>query len=405
MFAWERRALGFVQRHIYWFAAGLVLLISLYIRYSFWPLVSNDIIAMKRWLRAAQSGGMTEMLKDIDYSAFYCYLFYILSKLRLPVTSYTLIKIPFVVFEYLCIGACTLLAYRFSDRHKQRNAFTVFTLLCLSPVMVLNAAGWGQCDTMYTLFIVLCLLALHEKKPVWAMIWYGIALSLKLQAVLVFPALLLMWFVRRERSFLWFLLLPLIVWVSGLPLAAFGGGLFYNLREYLFHGTSQQYWATKNYPGFYALFGSLLDPYQQKDYAHIYMFMKLGFGLAIGVIALMYVNLIRRNIRLEKENLVLLFAWTALTAVFFMPHMHERYGMIGEVLLLCYAALRNKTVYYGAWLLSAIVTVFAYKVFLYDATVAPQQIGAYVNLGILVLLSRELLTARIPSGESALAAG
>ena len=48
MFTWERRALGFVQRHIYWFAAGLVLLISLYIRYSFWPLISNDIIAILR---------------------------------------------------------------------------------------------------------------------------------------------------------------------------------------------------------------------------------------------------------------------------------------------------------------------------------------------------------------------
>ena len=73
--------------------------------------------------------------------------------------------------------------------------------------------------------------------------------------------------------------------------------------------------------------------------------------------------------------------------------MHERYGMMGEVLLLCYAALRNKTEFYVAWVLSTIVTVFSYKGFLVDGTITPQQIGAYVNLAILLLLSRELLLA------------
>ena len=74
MFTWERRALAFVQKHIYWFAAGLVLLLSLYARYSFWPMISNDMNAMKRWLVAAQKGGMTALIKNIDYSAIYCYL-------------------------------------------------------------------------------------------------------------------------------------------------------------------------------------------------------------------------------------------------------------------------------------------------------------------------------------------
>lgn len=393
MFTWERRALAFVQKHIYWFAAGLVLLLSLYARYSFWPMISNDMNAMKRWLVAAQKGGMTALIKNIDYSAIYCYLFYGLSKLHLPMTNYGLIKLLFVGFEYLCIGACSLLVYRFSTKHRERNAFTVFTLLCLSPVMVLNAAGWGQCDAMYTLCVILCLIALSGNRPVWAMVWYSIALSLKLQAIFVFPALLLVWFLRRDKSFFTFLLIPLIIWVIGLPLIFFGGGPFYSLREYFYHTTSQGFWVTKNYPGFYALFGEMLNPNSLKDYSILYMFMKVGTVLCIGVLVLMYVNLIRRNLQTDRESLVLLFAWTALTAVFFMPHMHERYGMMGEVLLLCYAALRNKTEFYVAWVLSTIVTVFSYKGFLVDGTITPQQIGAYVNLAILLLLSRELLLA------------
>ena len=398
MFKWERRLYDTVEKHVLWVAAGAVLLLSLYARYRFWPLMNTDLVAMGKWVDAAREGGMRGMLAQIDYSAVYCYLFYLLSKLPLPLTTYGEIKLLFVGFEYLCIGACSLLVWRLSQKHKDRNAFAVFSLLCLSPVMVLNAAAWGQCDAMYTLFIVLSILLLIDRRTAWAFVVYGVALSLKLQAIFVLPAFLLVWFMRREKSILYFLILPAVVWLIGLPLAFFGGGLFFSFAEYTKHGASQLFWATKNYPGFYALFGALLDPFQVKEEAQLYMFMGYGAALCLGSLTAMYAVLVRRKTELSGQTLPLLFAWTALVAVFTMPYMHERYGMAGEVLLLCYAVLRGRPAGYAAWVASTAAIVAAYSGFLLQNAIIPQQIGAFVNLGVLAFLTVELLSAA-PAAE------
>jgi len=285
-----------------------------------------------------------------------------------------------------------LLVYQLSVKEdRKRSAFTVFAFLCLSPVMVLNAAGWGQCDTMYTLFVVLSVLMLSKDRPVWAMVMFGIALCFKLQAIFALPALLLYWLIQQKKSFLYFLLLPAIVWLMGVPLVFFGASPFFSFTAYGAQGGSQLFWATKNYPGFYALFGDILNPFKYTDYTHFYMFIRYGLVLCLGVLVTMYTVLLKRKAVLEKQNLVLLFAWTALACVFFLPYMHERYGMMGEVLLLCYAVLQNKAKYYLLWVLATLATVFAYSNFLFDEKITPQQIGAFVNLGILWILTLDLI--------------
>lgn len=211
MLKWERYAIEYLKKHILWFGAGAILLVSLYARYSFWSLINSDLTTMGSWVEAARSGGIRAMLGKVDYSAIYFYLFYGLSHLPLPLTTYGMVKLLFVGFEYLCIGACTLLVYQLSAKEdRTRSAFTVFAFLCLSPVMVLNAAGWGQCDTMYTLFVVLSVLMLSKDRPVWAMVMFGIALCFKLQAIFALPALLLYWLIQQKKSFLCFCCFPLL---------------------------------------------------------------------------------------------------------------------------------------------------------------------------------------------------
>jgi hypothetical protein len=51
-----------------------------------------------------------------------------------------------------------------------------------------------------------------------------------------------------------------------------------------------------------------------------------------------------------------------------------------------------------AWLASTAATVAAYSGFLLQNAIIPQQIGAFVNLGVLVLLTCELLRA-VPAAE------
>ncbi|NLI20686.1 MAG: DUF2029 domain-containing protein [Clostridiales bacterium] len=399
MTKWERAALTHVKKHILRYGAAAVFLLSLWMRYSFWPLLNSDLVTMGSWVDAAREGGFRALLAKIDYSPAYAYLFFLLGQLPLPLTSFGLVKLMFVGFEYLCIGACVMLVYRLSDREERAGrAFAVFALLSLSPVMVLNAAAWGQCDAMYTLFVVLCVLMLVKNRPIPALLFYAVALCLKLQAVFVLPALLLYWLTQAKKSFLYLLVLPALVWLSGLPLAFFGEGPWAAFSTYGAQGGSQLFWVTKNYPGFYALLGSMLDPFAHTDYGYFYLFIRYGLGLCAAALVAPCALLVRRGARLEGRDLVLLFAWTALVCAFFLPYMHERYGMMGETLLLCWVALRKKPLYYGLWVASTVVTVFAYGNFLFEERIVPQQIGAFVNLGILMVLTAELLKpAEVPA--------
>ncbi len=400
MFTWEKKTITFIHRHILWFAGAAILLLSLYARYSFWSLTNSDLVTMGTWVETARTGGIRGMLETVDYSALHLYLFYLLSRLSLPLTTYGLIKLLFVGFEYLCIGACATLVYRLSKPEtRTHNAFAAFTLLCLSPVMVLNAAGWGQCDAMYTLFVVLCVWMLAENRPVWAMVLFGVALCVKLQAIFALPALLLLWFMQRKKSFLYFLILPAVLLAIGLPLTLFGASPLYSFTAYFSQGDSQLFWVTKNYPGFFALWGKMLDPYQFTDYAHFYMFIRYGIALTVGALVCMYTVLLKRGANIQKQNIALLFAWTALVTVYFLPHMHERYGMLGEVLLLCYAALRGKPKYYLLWVLATLVSMFSYGSFLFIEQIVPQQLGAFVNLGILCVLSLDLVRETTPKPD------
>ncbi len=388
---WESRLLTWIHRRILWLGGAAVLLLSLYARYSFWSLNNSDIATLASWVGLAREGGFAAMLAQVDYSPVYYYLFFVLSRLPLPLTDAGLVKLLFVGFEYLCIGACAVLLYRLSaPERKGGNAFVAFALLCLSPVMVLNAAGWGQCDATYTLFVVLSVLAVMRDRPAGAAVLFGLALCFKLQAVFALPAFLYVWFTRREKSFLYLLLIPLVIWLMGLPLALFGASPMIGFSVYWTQGNSQVFWVTKNYPGFYALLGALLDPFQVGDYTHLYMFIRYGLALCAGVVGTVYVVLLRRGAVFEKSAMPLLYAWTALACVFFLPHMHERYGMMGEVFLLCYAVARGKPVYYLLWVLATAMSTLSYGDFLFMEQITPQQVGAYVNLGILFVLTVEL---------------
>ena len=65
----------------------------------------------------------------------------------------------------------------------------------------MNGAMWAQCDMMYVTFLLLCALFFYKEKYVASFLWLGVAFSLKLQAVFLCPALLILYVVRK-RSFL-----------------------------------------------------------------------------------------------------------------------------------------------------------------------------------------------------------
>ena len=64
---------------------------------------------------------------------------------------------------------------------------------------MLNSAAWGQCDSIYAAFCLGSLYFLLRGRTWWACVFFGLALSFKLQAIFFLPALLIVLVVNRQR--------------------------------------------------------------------------------------------------------------------------------------------------------------------------------------------------------------
>ena len=70
---------------------------------------------------------------------------------------------------------------------------------------------------MYVTFLLLCTLFFYKEKYVLSFIWLGVAFSLKLQAVFLCPALLILYVVRKKFSALNFLWMPAMLEAFAIP--------------------------------------------------------------------------------------------------------------------------------------------------------------------------------------------
>ena len=73
--------------------------------------------------------------------------------------------------------------------------------------------------------------------------------------------------------------------------------------------------------------------------------------------------------------------------------MHERYGMVGEVLLLCWALCLRRPRGFVYVILSVLPVMSAYAYYLFKASFFSLQLGGAMNLVLFLLLTWELVCA------------
>jgi Gpi18-like mannosyltransferase len=67
--------------------------------------------------------------------------------------------------------------------------------------VLFNSAAWGQCDGIYTCFIIMSLFYLLRERDILSMAMFGMAFAVKLQAVFFAPFVLVMLLqVRSEEK-------------------------------------------------------------------------------------------------------------------------------------------------------------------------------------------------------------
>ncbi|MEG0513703.1 MAG: glycosyltransferase 87 family protein, partial [Clostridia bacterium] len=197
MMKWEEKLRAWLMAHVLWLGAAAVLLLGLFLRYTYLPLLVADVEFLNApWFDAIKAGGMAAVLEpslQYNYSPLHLYLWTLAT--LLPWDTYTVLKLVSITMEMLLCAACVvLLRTLLPKQNKKLGSFVGFTLLWLNPVLLWNAAGWGQADASFALFCVLALWLLLKEKPAWALAALGVALAWKLQAIFLLPLFMMAYF-------------------------------------------------------------------------------------------------------------------------------------------------------------------------------------------------------------------
>ena len=262
-----------------------------------------------------------------DYTLPYQTFVLLMSKTGInPLYGYKLFS---VFFDYLLATGSAILVHMITgkeDHYQKYKAFAAFAIVLLSPLVTLNSASWAQCDAIYTSFIVLCLICLEKKQYFLMFVVYGLAFSFKQQAILLLPFVFLVWFVTRAFSLLYFAIIPLVMEITAIPGLLAGHSLETPFSIYLDQQAEFPHSMTLNYPGFFSLLA------EDMSTPNVPFFKTWQILFTASILLILCAFLYLKKVTLSSKMMVVCAFITTYTCVLFLPVMHERYGMIYEIL-------------------------------------------------------------------------
>ncbi|WP_158883221.1 glycosyltransferase 87 family protein [Amycolatopsis anabasis] len=325
---------------------GLVagaIVIAILVRVAMFGHESFDyIVFFKRWYDFITANGGFGALKHSfsDYNVPYLYLIAALT--YPPIPALAGIKTISVIFDLvLAFFTYRIVALRHTNRWVPSAAALVVLFL---PTVATNSGLWGQADAIYAAFDVGGIYFVLRKRPWLACVFFGLALAFKLQAIFVFPLLLVL---ALKKWLPWrallavpgvVLLLDIPAWVAGAPLKQL-------LSIYL-----QQ---TGSYPEL-----SLRAPsiYQfLPANSSVALFRPLGV-LVTGLVVLgLILAILFHRKQLTATKIVLMATSSAILVPFLLPSMHERYFYLAEALTVVAAFYLPRRLWYVPVLLQAAI--------------------------------------------------
>ncbi len=232
-----------------------------------------------------------------------------------PITAIKLIPICFDLLGAFYVYKIVKLKYQQGDIPYLASA-VYFT----APTIILNSAYLGQIDSLYTSLLLVCLYFLLTEKPFISILAFGLAFSIKAQAVFFLPFLGIMT-IRKRIPWLYFGLIPLVYLIAVLPTVLLGRPL---LEALLIYAKQSDTFAvpSMNAPNLYSLFPPAW-------YSGI-----LPIGMTAAIILIVYwIFATSKNKTVFDAKYLILIAFISTTLVpFLLPKMHDRYFYPADVL-------------------------------------------------------------------------
>ena len=396
--------------HILFFIA--VTIAAVIIRIAFFSVKSNDFYSSYEiWINEIRSnGGLASLGNDIgDYPPLYMTLVTLVS--YLPFEPVIIIKLIPCIFDFILAAAGVKLAKQLGITHIGKK-MTLYTVILLNPLTLLDSAAWGQCDSLYGSFILLTLSAMcgarlwDPKSPVenstqdsapkthgfWnsgdgICLLFAIAITFKLQAIFFLPTLCLMWIMQKRNvlkpvQLLW---IPIVYTVSCVPMYLAGRSLKVMFKIYLGQTNRNYGTLTLNYPNLYNLIGT----WSESLYDGYFVY---GMLLTLLMLIFLFYRLYCRRIKPDSITLCKVAALSVLIICFCMPLVHERYAYVAEMLL--FVIMIKEYRYIKIALTAMLCTLFTYCTYLMQLersfTVLPEWTIALIRLGIIFYMAGDI---------------
>lgn len=292
-----------------------------------------------------------------DYTPMYVFIVYLFS--FLPIKLLYVVKAFSIMFDVIMAFTSAKIVY---DITKNRTrAVGIYAIMLILPTVANNSGLWCQCDVIYTTAILWAIYYIMNDRPAKGMFFYGIAFALKLQSIFVFPALIVLW-AMKKIDLKHFLFMPLMYFVGILP-AWIAGRPLKELLMIYFVQAERSPQLSLGYPNIYQLLGT---------YDMIDEYATAGIWLTLGIMMFMMYYIARSNIKLSKEFIIFMFLLFELVTMCFMPFLHERYAYLGDLLTVIVAFIFLNRFYMA--LLQQLISYSAYSIIL----------SAYVNVPVVI---------------------
>ena len=319
----------FIETTLLWLN---ILLLALIIRLPFLPHVTSDYRSfVEPWFRFFISEGYSVFKYDLFYyNVPYPYLLSFAAAL-LPDLPAIAIKSISIIFDFILaffVYKCVKLKYCESKKIPSLAAVIVL----FSPTVILNSAAWGQNDTIYITFLVVCLYALLTGRQGWASFAFGLSISFKAQALFLAPFFLWM-LLKKQVKWRYLPLIPLVYIILILPAWFIGRPL----NELLLVYTRQ----ANIYTDLQVLAPNL---YQWIDYRHEELYLA-GIILSAYVVLALTLLIYMSQVKVTADLQIHLATLSVLIVPFILPRMLDRFFIPAEIIAVILAFYIPKTWY------------------------------------------------------------
>lgn len=310
-----------------------------------------------------------------DYPPLYHYLLALTTLVPLPALA--AVKSISLVFD-LVLAVAVLFVARNCGLGR-RGQLVAFALVLLAPTVVLNSAAWAQSDAIYVSLLVAALACLQSKRPAWAMLLVGLGLAFKIQTVFLFPVLAVL-FLRGELPWRTVPLIAVPYALAAVPAWLLGRPLMELVM--LYRDQAEQYPAlTMTAPSLYAL---------------IHLPEPLGPEIAraaLATVGLATLATWRFGPRSDARGLLTMALFFAVLVPFVLPHMHDRYWFLADVLAVAYAVVNPRRWFVPVLVVSA--SLGTYLIFLWKLYAISLDLLAWMMLAALLIVGFDVFAGRL----------